>query len=142
MVGFLNHGYHGFSMDTCAKQVGIKKSGLYYYFENKIDLAMQVLTALTKRSVKVICEEKARFLIPDGAHLVILPARLWESGEPKLQQQIRSYYEDWHFNFMGEESYQLATKRAALYRQQFLSWVGYWLMKSIGVSFDSFFDHE
>jgi len=134
MVGFFNHGYHGFSMDACAAQVGIKKSSLYYYIDSKLNLATQVLAALTERSVEVICEQQPRFLIPDGAYLAILPARLWESGDPKLQRKIRSYYEDWRYNFLGEKSYIPPMNGSIFCDEGFLMWSGYWLMQSAGVN--------
>jgi len=133
MVGFFNHGYHGFSMDACAAQVGIKKSSLYYYIKSKVNLALQVLAALTERSVKVICEQQSRYSIPEGAYLAILPVRLWESGEPKLRQEILSYYEDWRFNFLGEKSYLSSIGHSNFCERHFLMWLGYWEMQSIGI---------
>jgi len=131
--GFLEYGYHGFTMDLCADRVGIKKSTLYYHIGSKLDLAMQVLAALTERSVTVICEQQPRYSIPDGASLAILPARLWESGEPKLQHLIRSYYEDWRFNFLGEESYLSLLDGSGFCENQFLIWLGHWLMHTVEI---------
>lgn len=139
MEGFLTYGYHGFTMEACAEKVGIKKGSLYYHIDNKIDLAMRVLEALTKRSVTVICEEQHRFLIPDGASLAILPARLWESGEPELQQQIQAYYEDWQFNFLGVDGYFSTTNGSVNLGSEFYAWVGYWLMQLLGTTCESLF---
>lgn len=42
---FVARGYHGISMREIAEMVGVSKAGLYYYFKDKEELFLAVLTA-------------------------------------------------------------------------------------------------
>lgn len=48
---FSKHGYDGVSMSLIAKQVGIRKSSLYYFFKNKADIYQTIVTAFIEELI-------------------------------------------------------------------------------------------
>jgi AcrR family transcriptional regulator len=54
---FIRSGYEGASLNTIAREAGISKGSLYYYFEDKVDLYLTVL----QKNVDDILEELGDF---------------------------------------------------------------------------------
>ena len=130
--GFLIYGYQGFSLQMCAKAVGLQKASLYHYIHSKLDLAYQVMDSLEEQAAEFICQDKNVFHVTAGPALALVPARLWSSGQSELQQRIHEYYHDWRWHFIG--SYQLPSVSLELLINtgniKFFTWLGFWLMQS------------
>ena len=52
---FQRHGYRRTNVEDIAKAVGIRKSGLYYYFENKEDLFIQTFMGEWVEKLETFC---------------------------------------------------------------------------------------
>lgn len=68
---FQRHGYRRTNVEDIAKAVGIRKSGLYYYFENKEDLFIQTFMGEWVEKLETFC------------------ARL--NQEPNIRKRIQSF---------------------------------------------------
>ncbi len=132
---FLRHGYHGFSLQTCAEGVGLQKSSLYHYIHNKLDLAHQVMNDLEEQAATVICKGDDLFSLTAGPALALVPARLWSSGHPTLQQRIHSYYHDWRLHFIGSCQWKNVPVEFLINRgdTEFFTWLGFWIMQYISL---------
>ena len=54
---FQRHGYRRTNVEDIAKAVGIRKSGLYYYFENKEDLFLQTFMGEWVEKLDAFCQK-------------------------------------------------------------------------------------
>ena len=92
--GFVRHGYHGLSMQTCGDEVSLAKGSLYHYIESKLDLANMALDRANQKISLMLDEFEenrdtdALFEAAISAHEnvfnILLPAMLVEAGDAAL----------------------------------------------------------
>ena len=132
--GFLSHGYHGYSMQSCAEAVGLEKGSLYHYMDSKIDLAHRVMQTLLEDSKQSICTNQWPFTLRNGLTLAVLPMRLWVANDDALQGRIRAYYTDWYFAFINRTFDGCNVDEDTLYpagHRDFLRWLGFWFAQQM-----------
>ena len=148
--GFMQHGYHGYSMQACADSVDLQKGSLYHYVKNKADLAHQVLAHITEQACAFICQSHVVSFDTVPTTLIVLPLQLWPANQV-LQTAIQSYFQDWQIAFLDSimatvtkthysKQHQVLQRIA---REQFLRWLGLGIARFLQLSVvDSVSDGE
>lgn len=100
---FGSHGYIGTSMSDIAKEVGITKASLYYFYKNKQDLFLRVLEEVhvqlegifatnkkpsSKKDIERLILKLIDILTPHGALLDPIDPVHFDTNDPALQQVI------------------------------------------------------
>jgi TetR/AcrR family transcriptional regulator, transcriptional repressor for nem operon len=112
---FLQHGYHGVSVDDIAKAVGMKKANIFHYYPTKEELAFAVLCHAAeesksrffaeckgkkdpKRFVRALFETRIRWMqSEDGASgsLIANFAQEVSGFNEKLREKIAASMQSW-----------------------------------------------